>query len=219
MSWEFPKSCAETDTESWSPIPGTSRPATLLDDPRCGVPRWARYRTAGISAIDHGVRSTGSTDEQRSGVSRWDTGQSLAPANFRQFGFFQSVLHLNDWLAKDPATHLTSGILDKEIDNSLWLRLCADLANGHKHMVLDQRTRTGEANTRMSKNGVTINAPAMGAVVSVGPPIQIRHLPSKAGTVQHNLVVESNGHEYEVIDIARNAVADWRSFLEQHGYL
>ena len=57
--------------------------------------------------------------------------------------FFEAVHHLKDWLRNDPSSGITKADGDSLINRSPMLQLCADLANGSKHLVLTT-TRTGD---------------------------------------------------------------------------
>ena len=78
------------------------------------------------------------------------------------------------------------------------LKLCADLANGSKHLKLTS-TRTGDKATEIARNDVT---------VFVG-----------TGTAAHRFYVQSRGTEHDVINIAEAAVAEWANFLTGKGLL
>jgi hypothetical protein len=69
--------------------------------------------------------------------------------------FFEAVHHLKDWLRNDPSSGITKDDVDKLINESLVLRLCADLANGSKHLALTS-SRTGDRSTRIARNDVTV---------------------------------------------------------------
>jgi hypothetical protein len=78
------------------------------------------------------------------------------------------------------------------------LKLCADLANGSKHLVLRaDRTRAGDASTTIVRNDVS---------VFVG-----------TGTSAHHFYVASGGKEYDVLEIAEDSVKEWSRFLSTHG--
>jgi hypothetical protein len=87
---------------------------------------------------------------------------------------------------------------DSLINRSAMLRLCADLANGSKHLSLTS-SRTGDKSTDIARNDVT---------VFVG-----------TGTAAHRFYVQSGGTEHDVLDIAQAAVAEWTKFLIDHGPL
>ncbi|QOD05658.1 hypothetical protein [Pseudarthrobacter sp. BIM B-2242] len=106
--------------------------------------------------------------------------------------FFQAAHHLKDWLGNDPESGVTKSDVDDLIDGSPMLQLCADLANGSKHLALT-RTRTGDTSTSIARAGVTVH---------VGE-----------GTVAHNYHVQSKGNEYDVLQIARAAVRELEDFL------
>lgn len=106
--------------------------------------------------------------------------------------FFEAVHHLKDWLGNDPASGLSKHDGDALIEPSPTLKLCADLANGSKHLLLAS-TRTGDLSTTISRNDVNI---------LVGP-----------GTVAHRFYVQSAGSEHDVLQIAERAVGEWSSFL------
>ena len=72
------------------------------------------------------------------------------------------------------------------------LRLCADLANGSKHLSLT-RPRTGDKSTDIARNDVAVFA--------------------GTGTAAHRFYVQSGDQEYEVLDITEAAVVEWTGFL------
>jgi hypothetical protein len=111
--------------------------------------------------------------------------------------FFEAVHHLKDWLGNDPSSGLTKGDGDSLINRRPMLQLCADLANGSKHLVLTS-TRTGDMATAITRNDVTI----------------------ELGTgAAHRFYVGSGKTEYDVLEIAEAAVEDWSRFLTNKGLL
>ena len=48
--------------------------------------------------------------------------------------FFEVVHHLKDWLVNDRSSGVTKAEGDALVDSSPVLKLCADLANGSKHL-------------------------------------------------------------------------------------
>jgi hypothetical protein len=107
--------------------------------------------------------------------------------------FFEAIHHLKDHLGNDPATKVTLKDGDALIDSSTPLKLSADLANGSKHLVLNRKPRTGDRGTAITRNDAT---------VMLGP-----------GTVAHRFYVESGGIEYDALQIAEDAVAEWAKLL------
>jgi hypothetical protein len=106
--------------------------------------------------------------------------------------FFEAVHHLKDWLRNDPASGITKADGESLIDGSPMLKLCADLANGSKHLVLTT-TRTNDKSTGIARNDVTV---LLGT-----------------GTSTHRFYVQSGGTEHDALDIAEAAVNDWTKFL------
>jgi hypothetical protein len=112
--------------------------------------------------------------------------------------FFEAVHHLKDWLGNDPSSGVTKADGDSLINGSRNLQLCADLANGSKHLTLTS-TRTGDPSTTIARNDVTVFL--------------------AAGNVTHRFYVQSTGAEYDVLQIAEAAVDDWKKFLSTRGLL
>jgi hypothetical protein len=110
--------------------------------------------------------------------------------------FFEAVHHLKDWLGNDPASGVTKAAGDSLINASPILQLCADLANGSKHLALT-RSRTGDTSTTIARNDAT---------VFVG-----------TGTSAHRFYVVSAGAEHDVLALAEAAVVEWTKFLSGHG--
>lgn len=69
--------------------------------------------------------------------------------------FFEAIHHLKDWLANNSASGVTKADGDALINSSATLQVCADLANGAKHLVLTS-TRTGDRSTSIARNDVTV---------------------------------------------------------------
>lgn len=112
--------------------------------------------------------------------------------------FFEAVHHLKDWLGNDPVSGITKAEADSLINSSPMLRLCADLANGSKHLSLTG-SRTGDKSTEIARNDVTIFA--------------------GTGTSAHRFYVQSGKREYDVLDIAESAVLEWARFFNAHGQI
>ncbi len=112
--------------------------------------------------------------------------------------FFEVIHHLKDHLGNDPASGVTKAEGDALINASPTLQLCADLANGSKHLALTS-TRTGDLSTTVTRNDATV---LLGA-----------------GTVAHRFYVASAGIEYDVLDLAEDAVAKWTKFISDRGLI
>jgi hypothetical protein len=112
--------------------------------------------------------------------------------------FFEAVHHLKDWLGNDPSSGMTKADGDSLINGSQILQLCADLANGSKHLVLTT-SRTGDASTTIARNDVTVRLGTGGSA--------------------HRFYVQSAGVEYDVLQIAVDAVDEWRKYLAARGLI
>ena len=66
--------------------------------------------------------------------------------------FFEAIHHLKDWLGNDPISGITKVEGDSLISRSPMLRLCADLANGSKHLSL---TSSRPATSQRISHGTT----------------------------------------------------------------
>lgn len=111
---------------------------------------------------------------------------------------FECLHHLKDWLGNDSAINVTKADGDALISSSQALRVCADIANGAKHLVLTS-SRTGDAATSITRND---------AIVFVG-----------TGTTAYTFVVASGSKELDVLSVGEQAVADWETFLRTRGLL
>ena len=110
--------------------------------------------------------------------------------------FLEAAHHLKGWLGNDPSSGVTKADGDRLINGSPVLKLCADLANGSKHLKLTG-TRSGDLSTTISRNDVTVFA--------------------GTGTSAHRFYVESGGTEYDVLQLAEAAVGEWASLLSSRG--
>src|SRR5215471_14900548 len=79
------------------------------------------------------------------------------------YAFFTCCFHLKDWLKADAAVdESVRGKVEQYVAGNLWLGLCADLANGSKHMVLDRPRFDEPARMR------TVGDDALVALVYIG---------------------------------------------------
>lgn len=110
--------------------------------------------------------------------------------------FFEAVHHLKDWLRNDPASGVTRADADALINSSRVLPICADLANGSKHLRLTT-SRTGDPSTTIARNDVAAYA--------------------GTGTSSHRFYIASGGTEHDVLTIAEAVVDEWTMFLARRG--
>ena len=107
--------------------------------------------------------------------------------------FFEAVHHMKDWLGNDASVAVTKADGDALINNSATLQLCADLANGSKHLALTT-SRTGDPSTDITRNDATV-------------------LLGTGGLSKHAFYIASGGVEHSVLDVAEAAVTEWEGFL------
>jgi hypothetical protein len=135
--------------------------------------------------------------------------------------FFEVVHHLRDWLGNDPSSGVTFPDATVVIEGSDVLRICGDLANGSKHFKLDPKRRpwTDDPSTTIARNDVAVTpAPATGSG-SVGMDPTIPMVPAATATSAHRFYVASGGTEYDVLELAEAAVAEWKKFLSDRGLI
>ena len=113
--------------------------------------------------------------------------------------FFEALHHLRDWLGNDKSSGISKSDADDFIRGSAALRMCGDLANGSKHLVLDRNPWTGDGSTEITRSDVTISV--------------------SEGAIRHAFYVQSGGESYDVLQVAETAVQEWTSFLTSRGLL
>lgn len=113
------------------------------------------------------------------------------------YAFFTCCFHLKDWLKADAAVRReTRDQVERYVAGNLWLCLCADLANGSKHMILDRARFDHSA--RVEKIGVLDLSPL--AVMPVKP----------------GAVIQIGDDRYSPRHVADRCVAQWNTFLLEH---
>jgi len=117
------------------------------------------------------------------------------------YHFCQDAYHLKDWLKNDPT--VDSGDVEKLIDDSLCLKIIADLANGTKHLHL-KSTRTGDLSTSVTGQSVRLIRRGDGNLRSF---------------TYATWRVESNERHYDGHELAGEVVAKWQSWLAGKGLL
>lgn len=116
---------------------------------------------------------------------------------FELFGFFEICYHLKDWLKEDPDYSSWENV-EKFIDNSQPLSICADICNTLKHRRLNKKPRSGKAPGYFSICSVT----------SVGPDgITIEIQRATIDTVRGETCCFS---------LAAECLAEWERYFEKN---
>lgn len=109
------------------------------------------------------------------------------------WSFFQNCWHLKDWIKNDPHVSIHGSIEDL-VKKSPPLMICADLANGTKHLKFDRPPRVG---AKPSHWNMTIT-------------------PGESSTVEY-LIDPGTGTKQDALDLARSCVAEWERLLAAEG--
>jgi hypothetical protein len=139
--------------------------------------------------------------------------------------FFQDAFHLRDWIKNDRRPSVPQAARDDvgdAVDRTTPLQICADIANGSKHLVLDPKrpTKTRDVNTAITGQSVTVRPATVTATVTIGaetsaPPPR----DAEARPAIHSWRIESGGVSYDAIDLAGKVVAEWQTWLRGQGML
>jgi len=118
------------------------------------------------------------------------------------YAFFTCSFHLKDWLTADlPAASGIEADVEAFVNGRLWLKLCADIANGSKHFRLDRRRFDAQARVELA----TVSFEPTG----FSPGFQTDEM----------IVVPAGGTAWEAITVANGCVRAWKEFLAGKGLL
>jgi hypothetical protein len=116
------------------------------------------------------------------------------------YAFFVFCWHLKDWLKADlEVSAPIRAEVETFVNGNLWLRLCADLANGVKHLKLDHRARF-DIQARVE---ITMSEPA----VEIMEP----------GLIATSVAISLDGVPYNPGLVARKCMNAWNTFLGERG--
>jgi hypothetical protein len=150
------------------------------------------------------------------------TGQLAADsdeARDRLVHFYQDAYHLKDWLKNDPVVPgpARGQALEQHITPTSVLALCADIANGAKHLLL-KSSRTHDSSTGVTSQSVTLRpATVVGRAVigssgAATPPV----VAAQPQPALHSWIIESNGQTYDALVLADQVIAAWDGWLHTH---
>jgi len=145
--------------------------------------------------------------EQYDRLTRWQARlKEPAPVDDRRLddyhAFFICCFHLKDWLRADPLLSPTIGpAAEAWLNDVKYLRLCADLANASKHLVIDRKVR------------IDPNI----AVRAVQGAFQADAFQAGAFQVNDEVIVVADRETYEGTFLVEMCVLNWELFLREHG--
>jgi len=146
--------------------------------------------------------------EQHDRMKRWRTrlreGTGVEDQRLDDFyAFFTACFHLKDWLKCDTSLpeHVRADV-ETYISATFWLKLCADLANGSKHLELS-----------------TARVDPKARVARQGPAFQPGMVQANAFQTKPIVTVEADGKAWAALTVANHCVEAWESFLQSKGLL
>ena len=140
--------------------------------------------------------------ERLRGIAEGRERASSDAARDALFHFFQDAYYLKDWIKNDSTIEMRD--VEKWIDNTEPLQLCADLCNGTKHFKLT-RTRTNDTSTAVETQSATVRPSTIGSGRSAEPPL-------------HGWTVQSDSRSRDAIDLSDDVVSAWQSWLRDEGF-
>ena len=131
--------------------------------------------------------------------------------------FYMDAYQLKDWIKNDPAAGITPAVIEGFVNSTVELRLCADLANGAKHFKLTS-ARTGDLQTRISSQSVTVRPGTVRARATVGDDGRItaaENLTSdEALPAIYSWEAASGGTTIDLVVLASEVVDAWTAWLQ-----
>ena len=141
-------------------------------------------------------------DRMKRWLARLAEGESVDERRVDDFyAFFTCCFHLKDWLKADatlePAVGADAEGLFHPSRGLRWLQVCADLANGSKHLVINRNVRVDPA-TRLEK---------LSAAFDPGG------FDPNAFQTRDTLVVYADGGAWDALGLADQCAMLWDTFL------
>lgn len=119
------------------------------------------------------------------------------------YAFFECCYHLKDWLRNDSSLDPSMGRDAEALINSApCLKICADIANGSKHLVRNRPARI-DPNAHVERVEGAFQADAFQA---------------NAFQVEQ-VVVVADGRAWNALDIVNECVGAWDTFLRSKGLI
>jgi hypothetical protein len=133
------------------------------------------------------------------------------PSDFYQdeaYAFFIACFHLKDWLKNDPLSSAVATDVEQLVANSPNLRLCADLCNGSKHLILT--SPRVDAATQIGRRHLSV-----GISESIGP----SPAPAERTTISAKYEIHAAGKAYDAFQVATACRDEWEQYLKRKGLL
>ena len=145
------------------------------------VKRWYNRLVVIYEGIEHKVNSEYYQDEM--------------------YAFFQNCYHLKDWLKNDPKIWWVLGnALEGFVSGDKspqCMRICGDLCNGSKHMVITRKPKI-DKNTSVKSRDYGLQLGGEVAIVSV----------------KYN--IECQGKTYDALSLAQCCMKEWDKFMDEY---
>ena len=114
--------------------------------------------------------------------------------------FFTCCLHLKDWV-KNDRTDMANAV-ENLVNTDQWLMICADVANGSKHLKLNRWRIDAEAH--LEKETFSFDTAGFHEDAFLSRDI---------------IMISVSGTQWNAIEVAKMCVAAWDSFLATRGLL
>ena len=123
------------------------------------------------------------------------------------YSFFINCYHLKDWIEKDNSIACTKSDTESFLAKNEYLKLCADLCNSSKHLVLNTKGR--------SQKSPRVGVPEIYTSVAIDP----KAVKADSSLLQTRFLfyVETDDHEYiDALELASECINAWANFLIFH---
>jgi len=114
------------------------------------------------------------------------------------YAFFQNCFHLKDWAINSGA--LSKDIINDFIESNTDMKICRDLCNGSKHLVINNPSIDSNVSVNRRKYSISIG----------GGPTKIEI---------HYFVRTGNYPPLDAFDLATNCSIQWEILLKKHNLL
>ena len=112
------------------------------------------------------------------------------------YAFFQNCHHLKDWTINDAKVSLPKNVVEQFINRNEYLKICADICNGTKHLKLDKSR--SKISPKIEPSSTTIRVSEKGQIHKI------------------KYTIETTSGIYDAFKIATECVEKWKEFIEEH---